>query len=472
MSKKKLLLVSATALLATSLAACGGNNGNGDSQKGGDEPEEGTTAYYVAKASKMSLSELEEAAKAEMNASSEKFRIVGLTSTLSKAAAKFEEKYDWIKDKWTCNNSYKDYQLLTAIEAADSSYFADFALMQDVRSFSSYLEDGLLVNYVPSDYKDLGLAEKDTYPLKGIYFNKIFFSNKHMGINLTNVWQLSFAEGFGSTKGKVDATKEPNHISRLSFQSPVTEQINMSFLLSLYSDDGVARLTKAYKAYYGKDWAANETYANIADEYVTGLIANVTTWHGSDGTAMKETQAKETDPASAKIYYGAFAKMKDAAAKYYDVEYPDGSKLSATDADGNKYDSKTNSHPEASAMSTVKWDYNIEGFNGFMYCMDSQIVKNAQHPYTACLYARFLLTPDCYKAMCYNSVTANQAGEAANMYGYYYPAAIGSVVKDNDNDWTRDQWIQKSIVEDYSYLSKVKSGLVTKILTLVNSSKA
>ena len=75
-------------------------------------------------------------------------------------------------------------------------------------------------------------------------------------------------------------------------------------------------------------------------------------------------------------------------------------------------------------MSTVKWDASIKGFNGFMYTMYSQIVKNAEHPYTACLYARFLLTPDCYKAMCYNSTTPNKAGEDANMIMFQKPMLL------------------------------------------------
>lgn len=461
MKKKTSLLTLGLLVLSTSaLVGCNGNGGG----------EDNSTAAIVKKAGSMTLTELEAAAKAEMDAADSKFKIVGLTSTLSKAAANFEKQYEWIKDKWACNNSYKDYTLLTALEAAEDNYFADFALVQDARSLSDYLEDGITVNYVPKDYAELGLKEKDTYPLKGIHFNKIFFSNKHMdasgndgGVNLYNVWQLS------------GSSKDTGHISNLSFQSPVTEQINMSFLLSLYSEDGISRLTSSYKEFYGKDWAASEDYSNISDEYVKNFIANITTYHSSDGTAMKETQAKETDPSKATLYYGAYAKMKDAAAKYYDVEYPDGHSLSTKDANGVAYDSKNNNlDPTKSAMSTVKWDYEIKGFNGFMYTMYSQIVNHAKYPYTACLYARYLLTPDCYKAMCYNSSTVNKDGEKANMYGYYYPATISNTstgVSDNDNDWTRDKWIANSINEDYDFLKNVKSGTLNTILTWVNSSK-
>ena len=118
-------------------------------------------------------------------------------------------------------------------------------------------------------------------------------------------------------------------------------------------------------------------------------------------------------------------------------------------------------------MTTVDWNLEIEGFNGFMYTMYSQIVNNAKHPYTACLYARHLLLPECYEAMCYNKSTPNKAGEKSNMYGYYYPCA-STTVGVNDNDLTKDQWIAKSIIEDYEYLSKVKTAQVNAIQALVN----
>ena len=50
----------------------------------GEEPLEGTAAV-VAEASKMTVAELEAAAKAEMEASTDTFKVVGLTSTLSKS---------------------------------------------------------------------------------------------------------------------------------------------------------------------------------------------------------------------------------------------------------------------------------------------------------------------------------------------------------------------------------------------------
>ena len=54
------------------------------------------TALDVAKASDMTLAELEAASKKEMEASNYTFKVVGLTSTLAKAMTKFADQYEWI----------------------------------------------------------------------------------------------------------------------------------------------------------------------------------------------------------------------------------------------------------------------------------------------------------------------------------------------------------------------------------------
>jgi len=401
-------------------------------------PEGETTADIVAKASKMTLAELEAAAEAEMTASNDTFKLVGLTSAIKRGVLRMAEQYDWLtEDKIYVNNSYKDYALLTALEQADDSYFADYALIQDARSLSDYLEAGITVNYVPSDYKELGLPEHLTYPLAGIHFNKVFYVNDRIGPDFHNVWQISGSE------------EDPEHLGNLSFQTPVTEQINMSFLLSLYSPENQTKLATAYKKYYGKDWVPSDKFTNIGEEYVDGLIKNVSRWHTSDGTVMKVTNAHEEvvegeDPF---VIYGAFAKMKDCigytSSVYEDVE---------------------------NTMELVKWDLEIEGFNGFMYAMYSQVIKNAKHPYTASLFARYMLTPDFYENIIYNADTPNKAGEPSNMYGYYFPANVGNVGY-NDNDWSKEKWIQNSVNEDFEFLASIKGAQVNSILALVASNK-
>ena len=208
---KKIIVCMATLLAMCGLASCGGN----DKLTG--------TAAIVAAASKMSISELEQASKKEMEESKETFKVLGLTSALSKAVEQLAEKYDWIKvgdgGNTFVNNSYKDYTLLSALEPAANSYVADYALVQDARSIADYTASGILHNYVPSDVASYGLDADGIMPLQGIHFNKIFWTNTNFetvtGKKLYNIWQVA------------GTNDDADHLSKVSFQSPVTEQINM-----------------------------------------------------------------------------------------------------------------------------------------------------------------------------------------------------------------------------------------------------
>lgn len=453
---KKVLAIVLMLVLATSLmfalVAC---------EKPGPELE--GTAAVVAEASKMTLAELEAASKKEMEASKDTFKIVGLTSVLQKAAISFSKTYDWItieldekgKIKEGGNtyvkNDYKDNALLQALLTAEDAYFADFALVQDVRNIAAYDED-ILHNYVPSDYKDLGLTDADIKPLKGIYFNKLFYTNTNFetvtGKTLHNIWQLA---------GSKD---DPDHLGLVSFQPATTEQINMSFLLSCEAPENQARIAEAYKAYYGKEWSS-DTYISAGQQWVTEFIDNITRWHSSDGTAMKETQLKD-DWKAGYVYYGAFAKMKDAVGKSYAIE---GQETDPILKDLIGEDGKVN------AMKTVKWDWDIKGFNGFMYAMCSQIVNNAKHPYTACLFARYLVTLQAYESSVYNKDLPKPEGASkVNQYGYYSPASNNITYA--VGDWTRDTHIQREIVENYEYLKTVKITQVNRIMALIASNSA
>lgn len=453
-------------VLGLALPALAGCGGSGDNLTG--------TAAAVKKASEMTLKELEDASKKEWEEKPNgKFKVVGLTSVLRSVATTIAGKYDWLSytyDSTTStstgnidvNNGYKDYALLTALNQAEKTYFADYALVQDARSFSTLIEDGILHNFVPSDAKTtLGMKDADTLPLLGVHFNKLFWTNtnfeKVTGKKLYNIWQVA-----GTSADK-------DHLSKLSFQNPTTEQINMSFLVSAYADANQDRIKKAYKDYYGKDWTSTK-YASAGEQWVAELIANVSRWHSSDGTAMKETQLKD-DWNEGYVYYGAFAKMKDAAGKEYDVDL---------DGNGSKEDKAYTvtcggttytyaSEKKINAMTTVKWDWQINGFNGFMYCMDSEIINNAEYPYTACLFARTLLEESTYTDAIYNSKNPDASGQKANQYGYYYPGKASSSFRYAKGDWTKEQHIERELNEDYSYLKNVKISTVNNILALVAS---
>ena len=450
--KKRLFSLIVALLAALVLVGCANKTNN----NGGEEELTGT-ALAVSKASKMSLTELEAAAKAEMEASTDTFKVVGLTSVLKKALATFVEKYDWLTEENTyVKNDYKDYQLLAALQSADNTYFADYALVQDVRSIADY--DGeLLHNFVPSDWQAMGLKEEDTVPLKGVHFNKLFYTNTNFetvtGKTLHNIWQLAGSEN------------DAQHLSKVSFQTPTTEQINMSFLLSCEDPANQKRIEDAYQSYYGKKWEASSEYQTAGAQWVAEFIANISRWHSSDGTAMKETQLKD-DWREGYVYYGAFAKMKDAVGKYWTVEGQADDPILK-----DLIVSEGDNAGKICAMDTVKWDLNIEGFNGFMYTMCSQIINNAKHPYTACLYARHLLTLQAYSDAIYNKSLPAADGTtgttAVNQYGYYFPASNDIVYA--KGDWTRDVHIAKELNENYNYLKNIKGSQVSRILALASA---
>ena len=464
MKKKILIGLSVLAVAATGLTSCG-NNG---STKTG-------TALAVEQASKMTLKELEEASKKEWEENPNgTMSVVGLTSVLRSVATSVAEKYEWLDYHYdstsktstgniSVNNGYKDYQLLTALNTAANSYFADYALVQDVRSFATMIEDGITHNFVPSDFAELGVPADGELPLYGVHFNKLFWTNTNFehvtGKTLYNIWQVA-----GTSADK-------DHLDKVSFQSPTTEQINMSFLITAYAQENQQRILKAYKDYYGKDWVATGTYQNAGQQWVEEFIANISRFHTSDGTAMKETQLK-SDWDAGYVYYGAFAKMKDAVGNKFTVDL-DGNGVVGEEKEvkvtcgGVEYTYA--SEVDVNAMTTVKWDWEINGFNGFMYCMDSQIVNNAKYPYTACLFARTMLEEDVYTTAIYNKSNPDASGNPANQYGYYYPGQASSTFRYAKGDWTKEQHTARELVEKYDYLKGVKISTVNNILALVNS---
>ncbi len=433
------------------------------------------TAIAVEEASKMTLAELKEKSKAEFEAQpNEKFKVVGLTSALQKVAVSVAAQCDWIKyktgadgavgdnDNIDVNNSYKDAALLTALQSADKTYVADYVLAQDARSFATLVDDGILYNYAPADKSAIGLSDEDTNPLKGIHFNKLFWTNTNFekvnGFKLHNIWQMTTA---AKTANKSDA------ITKVSFQSPETEQINMSFLVSALNPSEQKRIETAYKNYFGTEWTKNNGYESAGAQWLDQFIDTISRWHSSDGTAMKETQLKD-DWTAGYVYYGAFAKMKDAVGKKYTVDLNGNGTTNDTgvtvECDGKTY---TYNETDLNAMTTVKWDWTIDGFNGFMYCMDSQIINNAKFPYTAALFARVLLEEETYKAAIFNASTPGENGQAGNQYGYYYPGAASSGFNYAKGDWTKEQHKAREINEDFEYLKTVKSSTVNAIVAKV-----
>ncbi len=392
--------------LLVSVIAMGSVMAAGASEKGGASLD--GVAGAIAAAEKMSLAELEAAAKAEFEAAGLSYNARGITSGFKKVLAGFQGKYPWFK--YEPFSSSKDQALYTELTTAigQNQYVADIAMLQDGSSLQSLMLDtGYLLNYVP---QGIEINAADQNPLTGLYVNKNFLWNKTaIGSDyLQNVWQLTGADG-AKLKG----------IHQLSFQNPATENINMSFLIMLTSEEACQKLAKAYESYFGAAYAGNDGYKNIGYKFLTEFIKNVSTWHSSDTTAVKNLVSMTTG----QIIYGPLNKVKD---------YP------ATSDYRND-------------LAITGWNTNIEGFDSYFYKMWIMIPSTAKLPYTSCLLIEYFFTPEGF--------TKGWSSE-----GYY---SINPAVPVVEGDHTLSEWNQTSIVENIDYINSVYKEASTYIRSLV-----
>ena len=398
---RKLLAIMLCLFIATGLFA------GGSGEQGGA----GGVADAIAAAEDMTLEELEAAAKAEFDAAGVQFEARGASSGMKKVLAGFQEKYPWFS--YAEFSSSKDQAMYTELTTAigQNQYVADVALVQDGSSLKSMLIDtGYMLNYEP---KGVELSDSDRDPLSVLYVNKCFFWNKtgDYGTDyITNVWQLTGADGV-----------DREGVHQLSFQTPATENVNMNFLIMLTSPEACAKLEAAYEAYFGEPYAADDGYENIGYKFVTELMRNVTTWHSSDTTAVKNMATMT----SGQVVYAPLNKVKD---------YPE-----------------TNDYHNDLAISG--WNVQLEGFTSYLYKMWMMIPKTARLPYTACLLIEYICTEAGF--------TSGWDSE-----GYY---SVNPSVPVVEGDHPLQQWIDNGIVEDIDYINSVYREASTYIRSLVMS---
>lgn len=363
----------------------------------------------IQKAQKMSLSELEAAAKAEIEAAGVNFSARGVTSGLKKVLAGFAKKYPWFKyDEFSSSKDQALYTELTTALGSDQ-YICDLFMEQDGSSLkASLIDTGYAYNYVP---RACEIAPEDADPLTALYVNKNFFWNVTGGYGmdyLTNVWQLTGADG-ASRKG----------IKQLSFQNPAKENVNMNYLIMLTSDQACEKLAKAYESYFGKPYAGGDGYKNIGYKFVTEFIKNVSTWHSSDTTAVKTMTTMTTG----QVVYAPINKVKD---------YP-----------------TTNDYHKDLAITG--YNTSIEGFDSYFYKMWMMIPKTARLPYTACLLIEYYFTVEGF--------TKGWSTE-----GYY---SINPAVPVAEGDHPLAEWKANSLIEDIDYIDSVYKEAGTYIRSLV-----
>lgn len=384
---KKLITVLLVTVLALSavigLAACGGTKSE--------------VELAIEAAEKMSLSELEEAAKAEFEAANIKFTAKATTSGVKKVLAKFKEKYTWFD--YEEFSSSKDAAAASEIEStlAYDNFYADFCMIQIASNIQTWVDAGYLLNYVPANDDEIQLSASATEPLVGLYADKLFVYRKDAtDVELKNVWQLTGKDG--ASLKKVKGT---------SIQDPTNEGINMSFLIMLTSESSCAKLTAAYKSYFGTDYVAQEGCKNIGYYFIQEFIGALTNNHSSDSKVLSETLGKDT---TGTVFVVGLNKTKGYVGAAEDSNWHEDLWYSGVDGD-------------------------VEGFNGFTYNTYLSIPKTSKLPYTACLFARYILTSEGFKAgwkdVGYSSPNAKVAPNVDSKAGVTYQLDVTKVIQED-----------------------------------------
>ncbi|MCQ2554058.1 MAG: hypothetical protein MJ171_00200 [Clostridia bacterium] len=405
---KKVLVLVLVLAMVFAMAACGKK----------EEPVEEKSAVQTAieAAQKMTLAELEEAAKKELEEHPDLvFNADSLTSGIKKALAGFEKKYEWAAGK-TAYNSKKGSEYQPKLIAAQkaNSYIADFVMIQDASFLkNAMLDTGFLRSYVPAG-EGIEIAAEDQNPLVGVTFNKVFmYDNTTVGADqLKNVWQMTGVDG-ATLKG----------VNNVSFQNPLGEDINMSFLIMLTSPAACEKLTAAYKSYFGTDYdGSKDDYENIGYKFVAEFVKNVGHWHSSDSSEVKKINTYNED---GRILFAGLCKLKDY--EFYKKDYKD------TDM----YYTKT--------VTAGGWNNDIEGFDGFVYNMWTLIPDTAQLPYTACLFINYIHSEEGY------------AAGWGGVLGYY---SSNKNIPSVDGDPALSVWKEQCVVEDVEYIDSVYATAV------------
>ena len=372
------------------------------------DPEDKNVTELVAEAQNMTWDEIYAKAKEETG----DFNAYGNTSRITTAMANFVAKYGQelgLNEKNAVGSKMNDSAIYTTLASeyasTNNSKGASMVMIQDGAQLVLYREQTkMLINYVPQSMKSKVDAEGQV-PLVQQYINKLFIWN-NTGDNvpsITNVWQLT----------------EPAMKSKVFFKSPSLEQVNMNFLIMLTSDTACEMLSSAYESYFGTPYAGNDGYQNIGYKFLTEFIKNVTTWHSSDTTAVKNMTTMTTG----QVIYAPLNKVKD---------YPE-----------------TNDYHNDLAISG--WNVPVEGFKSFLYKMWIMIPSTAKLPYTACLFIEFFSTPEGF--------TSGWDSE-----GYY---SVNPETPAVEGDHTLAEWQQDSIIEDIDYINSVYREVSTYIRSLV-----
>ncbi len=331
----------------------------------------------------MTHDELVEKAKAETGT----FVVYGNTSRITTAAEAFAALYDIPFE----SNNLKDQEIYTKLRSETGNGAADMVMIQDGAQLTDAIDEGLVINFVPAEVKDV-LEEGDLQPaLVHQYINKLFIYN-NLGENvpaIKNVWELTAPE----MKGNV------------IFKNPESEKVNMNFLVMCTKDEWADKLAEAYKAWKGEDIDLGE-YKNAGYKWVAEFLDNVT--FGKSDTTIAEEVSQET--AAGKIGLFVLSKLRSSSVLTDNLTVA-------------QYDATANG-------------YVLEPFAGFMYPMYTMINTKATRPYTGMLFIEYLMTQEGFQPW-------------GKSIGAYSPNPAITV---NEGDLTIDVWKGALVMEDAEYI--------------------
>ncbi len=320
-------------------------------------------------------------------AESGNFVVYGNTSRIATAAEDFGKLYNITVE----SNNLKDQEIYTKLRNETGAAAADMVMIQDGAQLTDAIDEGLVINFVPAEVKDV-LTEADQQPaLVHQYINKLFIYN-NLGDSvpaIKNVWELTAPEMKGS----------------VIFKNPESEKVNMNFLVMCTKDEWAAKLADAYKAWKGEDIDLG-SYKNAGYKWVAEFLDNVT--FGKSDTTIAEEVSQET--AAGKIGLFVLSKLRSSSVLT---------------------DNLTVAQYDASANG-----YAVNPFAGFMYPMYTMINTKATRPYTAMLFIEYLMTQDGFKPW-------------GKSIGAYSPNPAITV---NEGDLTIDVWKTNLVMEDADYI--------------------
>ena len=343
-------------------------------------------------ASLMSNEELYEHAKGESGT----MKVYSTTSLCGTAAERFMAKYPGLKVEYS---SVGETDMFTKLETeiGSSADGADMALLQNAYLMQSILiDEGLLLNYFPSMYKDVIPAEYHN-PTAMLLVNKLFMWNNTGGdIGLKNIWQLA----------------EPEYKGKVYFKDPNTEPVGMNFLIMLTAPEWTAKIENAYRDYYGKPWSkASSKFDSAAYEWIDRFLANCSYEYTADGGISTGL----TNGAPGNVGLFVFSKLR-----------------------GNEVSRRN---------LTVAADLN--GFSGFMYPTYAQVCKDTDMPYTSALFINYIL-----------SAEGSDPWTNAGVMGNYSVNTSIPLNDGTGIDHEVDYWRERCVIEDGQYLASVYSEVL------------